>query len=194
MAYSFDDASAADRHTTQYFEMFCNRGIYHDGWTAVTQPQHPVDGDRDARIRRRRLGALRPGRLDAGPRPRSRAAREARRAPTAVPDRGPRSTTCCPSTTAASSASIPISRAGRSSSGQLPAPLRQHGTPDRELDRRAQESLALDHGRDPVPEGGANGVVISQGGAFGGFAALREGRKAGLLLQPLRAAAVQGLR
>ena len=26
--YSFDDAKAADRHTTQYFEMFGNRGIY----------------------------------------------------------------------------------------------------------------------------------------------------------------------
>ena len=33
MRYSFDDAAAADR-ATQYFEMFCNRGIYHEGWTA----------------------------------------------------------------------------------------------------------------------------------------------------------------
>ena len=37
MVYSFDDAKAADRHETQYFEMFCNRGIYHKGWTAVTR-------------------------------------------------------------------------------------------------------------------------------------------------------------
>ncbi len=37
MAYSFDDASAAERHETQYFEMVCNRGIYHRGWTAVTR-------------------------------------------------------------------------------------------------------------------------------------------------------------
>src|SRR5262245_8798938 len=37
MAYSFDDAKAAERHETQYFEMFCNRGIYHKGWTAVTR-------------------------------------------------------------------------------------------------------------------------------------------------------------
>ena len=29
--------SAAERHETQYFEMFCNRGIYHKGWTAVTR-------------------------------------------------------------------------------------------------------------------------------------------------------------
>ena len=32
---------AADRHETQYFEMFCNRGIYHKGWTAVTRHSIP---------------------------------------------------------------------------------------------------------------------------------------------------------
>jgi arylsulfatase A-like enzyme len=41
MAYSFGDADAADRHGTQYFEMFCNRGIYHQGWTAVTRHSTP---------------------------------------------------------------------------------------------------------------------------------------------------------
>jgi arylsulfatase A-like enzyme len=41
MAYSFDGADAAERHTTQYFEMFCNRGIYQDGWTAVTRHSTP---------------------------------------------------------------------------------------------------------------------------------------------------------
>jgi arylsulfatase len=41
MAYAFDDASAPDRHGTQYFEMFCNRGIYHEGWTAVTRHSTP---------------------------------------------------------------------------------------------------------------------------------------------------------
>ena len=44
MAYSFDDAEADDRHTTQYFEMFCNRGIYHEGWTAVTRHSIPWVG------------------------------------------------------------------------------------------------------------------------------------------------------
>ncbi len=34
MLYSFNDAAAPERHTTQYFEMFANRGIYHDGWMA----------------------------------------------------------------------------------------------------------------------------------------------------------------
>ena len=33
MLYSVDDAKAADRRTTQYFEMFGNRAIYHKaGW------------------------------------------------------------------------------------------------------------------------------------------------------------------
>jgi arylsulfatase A-like enzyme len=41
MTYSFDDADAAERHETQYFEMFGNRGIYHKGWTAVTRHKTP---------------------------------------------------------------------------------------------------------------------------------------------------------
>jgi arylsulfatase A-like enzyme len=41
MLYSFNDAKAAERRTTQYFEMFGNRGIYHDGWTAVTRHKTP---------------------------------------------------------------------------------------------------------------------------------------------------------
>ena len=41
MLYSFNDAKAADRHETQYFEMFGNRGIYHKGWTAVTRHNTP---------------------------------------------------------------------------------------------------------------------------------------------------------
>ena len=41
MLYTFNDASAAERHETQYFEMFCNRGIYHKGWSAVTKHRTP---------------------------------------------------------------------------------------------------------------------------------------------------------
>ena len=44
MRYTFDDGTAADRRTTQYFEMFCNRGIYQDGWTAVTRHSIPWVG------------------------------------------------------------------------------------------------------------------------------------------------------
>ena len=41
MLYSFNDAKAPERHETQYFEMFCNRGIYHKGWSAVTKHRTP---------------------------------------------------------------------------------------------------------------------------------------------------------
>ena len=41
MRYSFDDADADERRETQYFEMFGNRGIYHKGWTAVTKHKTP---------------------------------------------------------------------------------------------------------------------------------------------------------
>ena len=41
MLYSFNDAGADERHETQYFEMFGNRGIYHKGWTAVTRHKTP---------------------------------------------------------------------------------------------------------------------------------------------------------
>ncbi|MFM1723305.1 arylsulfatase [Rhodococcus sp. PAM 2766] len=42
MLYSFDDADAADRRTTQYFEVFGNRGIYHEGWVACTAHRVPM--------------------------------------------------------------------------------------------------------------------------------------------------------
>ena len=53
MLYSFDDAKAKDRHVTQYFEMFGNRAVYHDGWLAGTihkapweaKPRRPLTED-----------------------------------------------------------------------------------------------------------------------------------------------------
>jgi arylsulfatase len=41
MLYSFDQADAPERHDLQYFEMFGNRGIYHKGWSAVTKHRTP---------------------------------------------------------------------------------------------------------------------------------------------------------
>jgi len=41
MVYTFEDAQAKDRHTTQYFEIFGNRAIYHDGWVAGTVHKAP---------------------------------------------------------------------------------------------------------------------------------------------------------
>jgi arylsulfatase len=41
---TFDDAAAPERRETQYFEMFVNRGIYHQGWAAVTRHSIPWTG------------------------------------------------------------------------------------------------------------------------------------------------------
>jgi len=43
MTYTFDkaNANAPSTRQTQYFEMICNRGIYHDGWYACTTPPVP---------------------------------------------------------------------------------------------------------------------------------------------------------
>ena len=45
LLYATDNADAPDRHTTQYFEMFGNRAIYHEGWLARVVhgvPWHPT--------------------------------------------------------------------------------------------------------------------------------------------------------
>jgi arylsulfatase len=43
MAYTFDSANATapSKRDTQYFEMFGNRALYHDGWVATTVPPQP---------------------------------------------------------------------------------------------------------------------------------------------------------
>ena len=38
MRYSFNDAAAPSKREVQYFEMFANRGVYSDGWMACTTP------------------------------------------------------------------------------------------------------------------------------------------------------------
>ena len=41
MLYTFNDVDVDERHDLQYFEMFGNRGIYHKGWSAVTKHRTP---------------------------------------------------------------------------------------------------------------------------------------------------------
>ncbi|MEM9503409.1 MAG: arylsulfatase [Cyanobacteria bacterium P01_E01_bin.43] len=51
LVYTFDDAKAPTQHTTQYFEMLGNQGIYSDGWMASALWSEPWDpnppADRD---------------------------------------------------------------------------------------------------------------------------------------------------
>ncbi len=44
MLYSFNEAQAKNRRETQYFEIFGNRGVYHDGWLAHTVHRAPWEG------------------------------------------------------------------------------------------------------------------------------------------------------
>jgi arylsulfatase len=45
MAASFNDPKTPETHLIQYFEMFGNRGIYHEGWTACTKHRTPWKAD-----------------------------------------------------------------------------------------------------------------------------------------------------
>lgn len=53
MAYTLNEGKAQDRHKTQYFEIYGNRAIYHDGWLAGTvhkapweaKPRASLEGD-----------------------------------------------------------------------------------------------------------------------------------------------------
>ena len=115
MAYSFGDAEAPERHDTQYFEIFCNRGIYHRGWTAVTKHSTPWDTAApmpafdddvwelygpDDWTQARDLAAEQPEQLH--------------RAAAALPAGGQQVQRAARWTTAASSGSTPTSPAGRS--------------------------------------------------------------------------------
>ena len=180
MRYAFDDAGAAERRETQYFEMFCNRGIYHEGWTAVTRHSTPwVIG---ARCRR---SPTTPGSST------TRTPTGARR--TTSRPRCPRSSTSCKALFMEEARKynvLPLDDrrverfnsdlAGRPTliTGQLAAALRRHGPADRE---RGASTSRTSRTRSPpsstVPDGGAEGVIVAQGGAFAGWSLyVKDGR------------------
>ena len=180
MSYSFDDPDAPERHSTQYFEVVCNRGIYHQGWSAVTRHHLPWEQHVAGRpVRRRRVGALRRHhRLDPSPRPRRRAPRQARRAATAVPARSRPSTRCSRSMTGWRDASTP-NIAGRPQLVQGGSVVLFPGM--RSLTENAMPSLKNKSysitAEVVIPDGGANGVILNQGGITGGWALyLHDGR------------------
>ena len=41
MLYTFNQPDEPEHHDLQYFEMFANRGVYHKGWSAVTKHRTP---------------------------------------------------------------------------------------------------------------------------------------------------------
>ena len=186
-----------DRRETQYFEMFCNRGIYHKGWTAVTRHSTPwMMGAVLPDLRRRRVGVLRPDTdWTPGPRPRRGTAREARRPPAAVAHRGGQVPGAAARRPPRRAASTPTSRGGR----QLVTGNSQllFGGMGRLSENSVLNMKNKSHSVTAeivVPDGGARGVIIAQGGAFAGWALVPARGQARVLPQPLRAPALQGLR
>ena len=198
MAYSFDDADAAERHETQYFEMFGNRGIYHKGWTAVTRHSTPwvmaaelppLDDDVWELYDTRRL--------DPGARPRRasspsklhelqrlfliEAAKynvlplDDRRVERFNADLAGR-----PQLDPAATRQLLFGGMGRLTENSVRHASRTSRTPSRR--------------RSWCPRAAPSGVIVAQGGAFGGWSLYAQRRPAGLLLQPVRPAALQGRR
>ncbi len=170
MAYSFDDAGADDRRTTQYFEMFCNRGIYHEGWTAVTRHSIPwtptempafdddvwelygpddwtqardISGEQPEKLRElQRSWLIEAGKYNVLP-------LDDRRYERFDPDLAGR-----PKLVRGTSQLL-FGRMGRLSENSVVVLKNKSHSITAQID---------------VPEAGANGVIIAQGGAFGGFA------------------------
>ena len=194
MAYSFDDADAAERHETQYFEIFGNRGIYHKGWTAVTRhstpwvsAEHPAFDDDvwelyapDDWTQAHDLAAEDPNRLHELQRLFIIEAGKYDVFP--LDDRVYER--------------FNADLAGRPAAHprQLAAAVRRHGPPDRELDPRPQEQVARRHRAARRPRERRERRDHRPGRLLRRLEPVRQGRPAGLLLQPARPAALQGRR
>ena len=158
MLYAFNDAKAAERHETQYFEMFCNRGIYHKGWTAVTRHGVPWVGaykrtfDDD-------VWELYDTNKDWTQAQRSREAEaeEARRAPASVPDRGDEVQRAAARRPDVRAVQPRPRRPTAADQGQHPDSLRRHGracrrTPSFRMKNQSYSVTADDRAcRKPVP-------------------------------------------
>jgi arylsulfatase A-like enzyme len=180
MTYSFDEAGAEDRRETQYFEMFVNRGIYHKGWTAVTrhstpwvmQPDLPAFDDDvwelygpDDWTQSRDLSSEHPEKLHDMQRlflieatKNNVLPLDDRRVERFNPDLAGRPTLIH------GNSQVLFGGMGRLSENSVVA--------------LKNKSHAVT-GQIVVPEGGASGVIVAQGGAFGGFSLyLHEGKPA----------------
>ena len=180
MLPSFKDANAPEHRETQYFEMFVNRGIYHKGWTAVTRHSVPWDvmaampaiyddvwelyGPDDwtqsnnfaakepDRLRElQQLFILEAGKYNVFP-------LDDRRVERFNPDLAGRPTLI------RGKSQMLFGGMGRLTENSVIAL------------KNKSHSIT---GEITVPEGGANGVILSQGGAFGGFSLyLKQGKPA----------------
>ena len=188
MVYTFDDAKAPSRHTTQYFEMLGNRAIYHDGWVAATTP---AVAPWDTMLKRRPMppfidykwelyhvdrGLLR------GERSRVQGADRSSRSCRNCSGPRRRSTTCCRSTNSRIDrfdVSIrPSLTAGRDEFTYFPGMVRipEGAAPD--LKNKSYQIKA----EVVIPKGGAEGMLLTHGGRFAGYGLLPAQGQAGVPL------------
>ena len=170
MAGSFDQAETPETHTTQYFEMFVNRGIYHEGWTAVTrhstpwaldQTPPPIEQDvwelygPDDWTQSRDLAAEMPDKLEELQR--LFLIEAARYKVLPLDDRRVERVSAALAgrpTLIQGNTQLLFAGMGR---------LSEHSVIDIKNRSHSVTAQVL------IPDGGANGVIIAQGGAFGGW-------------------------
>jgi len=171
LLYTFDNPKARERHTTQYFEMFGNRAIYRDGWLArtlhrapwQTGKQTPLESDvwdlynvRDDFSLSNNLAGQRPEKLK---RMQSLFMWEAQKHHVLpIDDRTIERTN-------PSLAGRPDVMGGRTS---LTLYEGMNGMLENTFINVKNRSSSIT-AEIVVPEGGANGVILTQGGRFGGW-------------------------
>ena len=191
MVYTFADGAAPDRHTTQYFEMYGNRGIYHDGWSAVTL--HSIPFHKDPIAWEDEVWELYDGSTDwsqahdlAAEQPEKLAELQQLFAIEAAkynvfPLDDRKIERLNPAI-----AGRPDLMGGRTSLTRLPG----HGPPDGKRGAQREEPSHSVTAEVEVPEDGAEGVIIAQGGRFGGWSLYAKDEQTDLLPQLGRCAAL----
>ena len=192
MAYTFDDAKAEDRRTTQYFEMLGSQGIYHDGWMAsairgIPWLSEPEPGD---------LLHM-PWELYNVEQDYSQAVDLAKENPEKLDE--------LVKLFFAQAAMYDVLPLDDRKTERLNVDNRPSLTQGRDKfvypnllrlpEGAAPDLKHKDHtisARVVIPEGGADGMLLTQGGRFAGYGLYVEERQADLLLQPGGRGAVRG--
>ena len=175
MAYTFDkaNANAPSTRKTQYFEMFANRGIYHDGWYACTTPPAPPWIMGTAKLpedQRLQVGTLQPRRgLFAEQRPRREECPTSSRRCRRCSWRRRRSTRCLPLDNSILPRLVtprPSATAGRT---VFTYPGENAGIPDGNAPSILNKDYTITAEVDRSRRAAREGMIATIGGRFGGY-------------------------